>query len=100
MPIDNHLLTDEADAVAVIDVPIDVADGQRLDRFAVWIMPAIDGDAMRPLQQAVGHDHVLFDPRNEQPQRMAAALLFDNLVMLIERRRSIAVLGKRPRLKM
>ena len=65
--IDVHLLAHQTDAVAVIDVPIDVADVERLYRLAVGVMPAVDGDAVRFFLEAVGEDDAFLIPAMSWP---------------------------------
>ena len=80
--------------MAVIDVPIDMADVERLDRFAVGMMPAVDSDAMRFFRQAIREDHVLFDTGDELSERLVSAIDFDELVVLVKRGRCFAVFGE------
>lgn len=97
--VHDHPLAHQADAVAVIDVPIDMADVERLDRLAVSLMPAVDGDAMRFFRQAIGEHDVFLDPGDELAERLVPTLVFDELVVLEKRGRCFAVFGEWPGLE-
>ena len=86
LAIDDHRSLHEPDSVAVIDVPVDVDDGERLDRFPIELVPAINGDAVRLLVEPVGHHDILLDPRDEFSQLSACPLFFNDRVVLQEGR--------------
>ena len=78
-------IADQPDAVAVVDVPVPMHDRERLDRLAVELPPAVDREPLRLLENSRREDDVFLDADGEQTERLVAALLFDDLVMLGER---------------
>ena len=48
-------------AVAVIDVAVPMHDGERLDRFAVELPPAVDRQPLGPLEDPRREDDIFFD---------------------------------------
>jgi hypothetical protein len=57
--LELHFVANEAHSVAVVDVPVDVDSGERLDRLSIQLPPAVDGDAARALVDIGSEDDVL-----------------------------------------
>jgi hypothetical protein len=85
LAVDRHLALHQADAVAVVHVPVYVTDVQRLNRLAVELVPAVDGDFVGLFLEPVRDHDVLLDPRDQLSQGLAGALRLDHVVVLDER---------------
>src|SRR2546423_827294 len=81
---------DEPDAVAVIDVPVDVAGVQRLDRRAIGLVPAVDRGSIgfRIARNQPGDHDILLDARYQSLPK--ASLAFDNQIVVVHRDRAVA----------
>ena len=97
LPSSCSVAVDEPGAVAVVDVAVPVDDRERLDRLAVELPPAVDRQPLGLLEDSRREDDVFLDADDEQAERLAGALLFDDLVMLQERGDGFALLGQRMR---
>ena len=53
LTVDQDCSLQQTNSVTVIDIPVHVYNGERLDWFAIELVPAIDGDSIRPLAQSV-----------------------------------------------
>lgn len=79
--VDEHRRTEQANAVAVVRVPIAVHGAEWLNRLPFGAVPAVEGDPVPSLAEAVRHDNVFLVP-GDQPDRVAAAeLRVDERVM-------------------
>ena len=64
------------------------------------MMPAIDGDTVRLLREAIGQDDIFFNAGNEQPKLFPFPLALDDFLMLIERGCGFAIFRERLRLEL
>jgi hypothetical protein len=56
--IDLDVVAHEPDTVTIVNVPVPVDDRKRLDRLAVQLAPAVDGEALRLLEDSGREDYI------------------------------------------